>query len=219
MNNKLPWLIVVVLLVVGGVYVARTHTVVVAPVSIQTSTEDAKTSTPTAEKPVSTVPAGWRTFENKENNISISFPNTFKADDGTEDFIFRRDGMTNPNREYFYSCQGNPIAPQPKGEGGGKTCTGEEHHFTISVVESPLDEKTIKGWGEVDKYKQVVINGKNTWLYHNGLGGGLTGISFERNGKNITFSTYDYPSHSLYSDIENTQTTSLEEQILSTLKF
>lgn len=163
------------------------------------------------------VPSDWRTFENKMANISVSFPANFVVQDGKEDFIFNTsDGLTNKDQEAFYFCDGSVLPPQAK-DGGGKTCTGSEYYFVVSVSDEVKNEETIKSWGTaVEKYKQIEINGIKAWMVEDVEGAnGSTSLIFERGGQTIQFSS----SYDLYADIENTQKTTLVEQIVHTLKI
>ncbi len=106
------------------------------------------------------------------------------------------------------------LEPAPKGEGSWTKCSNQTYHFELSISDREITEDIIKSWGaEIGAYKQVTINGQKAWMVNTSVGKGNTTIYFNYNGKSIAFVS----TEALYSDIENTQTTSQIEKILSTL--
>lgn len=124
-----------------------------------------KTSQPENSSTYSTTKDLWRTFENKENGIAISFPKDFQVADGVEDFIYKStDGYVSKNSEYFGYCD-KKLSDQSSVAIFGSCAKGHHYSFGINVGNQIVDKNLINSWGrEVVSSKEIIVNGRKAWL-------------------------------------------------------
>jgi hypothetical protein len=157
---------------------------------------------------------GWRTFSNKEYGFSISFPNEFVAEDGSEDFQWLCSGCGSPlkNAEYFYFCDGTYMPPT------GEVCSGSFSYFGVQLHDYVVNQALIDSWGgEVVYSQQTTINGKPAWVVKMCTATGCSvSIKFNHDKGTLNVSFYN----DLYIDTAGPLFISdLAKEILDTLQF
>lgn len=190
----------------------------VSSTNVTVNIEDNQKNEAINTTPKNKIPESWRTFENKQGGVSVSFPKDFKVNDGTEDFIYKStaDGYEIKNSEYFGYC--DKKLPNKTSSTNFESCLkGHYYDFGITIQNQIVDKKLIDSWGaEVASSKEITLNNRKAWLITLCAANGCSvSVNVVNGDKTVSLGFYN----KLVDESRPMLISELGEQILNTLSI